>query len=352
MGVRLPAEYQEVEYLESDKNSYIDTGVIFSEANYTVLTDIMLLASQDTNLFGMRGYSSGNHSAFVVGAKNAGIESGTNWQILNNASSWHYSTNKDVFRNQKYSIKYQYNNTGVLLNVDDIDQIVLSFTPRWNDFVDLPMYLFVQNSGYREVRADECYKMRCYSFIVNRNNVTVLNLIPCYRRADNVPGMYDLISSTFLTNLGTGEFTVGPDVIDSISPLMVAWRRGLIASSGNVRPIRLEHGGLNGGLPSNGAVDLAYRARSNRCAAVMRGKTYTFNVQQTAGISVYFSTWTYDDADGLSPVTNKPWLAVGEPFTPDRDFVKILISINGPGATNKRINLDELVAPEIRRVFD
>ena len=208
----LPAEYQQVEFLESDKNSYIDTGVIFSEANYTVLADIMLLASQDANLFGMREYLSGNHSAFVVGANNPGIESGTNWQILDNAAGWHYSTNNDVFRNQKYSIKYQYNNTGALLNVDGIDQIALSFTPRWNDFVDLPMYLFVQNSGYRAIRANECYKMRCYSFIVNRNNVTVLNLIPCYRKADNVPGMYDLISSTFLTNLGTGTFTVGPDI--------------------------------------------------------------------------------------------------------------------------------------------
>lgn len=207
----LPAEYQQVEFLESDKNSYIDTGIIFTEANYTVLADIMLLAKQDANLFGMRKSASYN-SAFVVGAANATASVGTKWQILDNNANWRYSPNNDVFLDRRYSIDYQYNNTGALLNVDGNNEIAVSFTPRWRDFIDLPLYLFVQNSGYRAIRVDECYKMRYYSFIVNRNAVAVLNLVPCYRKANNTPGMYDLISREFLTNLGTGTFTVGPDI--------------------------------------------------------------------------------------------------------------------------------------------
>lgn len=36
--------------------------------------------------------------------------------------------------------------------------------------------------------------------------------IPCYRKADNVIGMYDTVSQTFLINAGTGTFTKGSDV--------------------------------------------------------------------------------------------------------------------------------------------
>lgn len=45
------------------------------------------------------------------------------------------------------------------------------------------------------------------------NNGTHVHLIPCYRKSDNVAGMYDIVSDTFYTNSGTGTFTVGADVI-------------------------------------------------------------------------------------------------------------------------------------------
>lgn len=37
-------------------------------------------------------------------------------------------------------------------------------------------------------------------------------LIPCKRKSDNKPGMYDTINRRFLTNIGTGEFTCGPNI--------------------------------------------------------------------------------------------------------------------------------------------
>lgn len=49
-------------------------------------------------------------------------------------------------------------------------------------------------------------------FKVSHKNTVIHNLIPCYRRSDMKPGMYDLISRTFLTNQGTGEFLLGPSI--------------------------------------------------------------------------------------------------------------------------------------------
>lgn len=43
------------------------------------------------------------------------------------------------------------------------------------------------------------------------NNDEICHCYPVYRKADNKPGMYDLVNGVFYTNQGTGEFSVGPD---------------------------------------------------------------------------------------------------------------------------------------------
>ena len=55
---------------------------------------------------------------------------------------------------------------------------------------------------------------RIYTFeMYNSQNEKISNLIPCYRKSDSVAGMYDSVNNRFLTNQGTGIFTVGSDVI-------------------------------------------------------------------------------------------------------------------------------------------
>jgi len=43
----------------------------------------------------------------------------------------------------------------------------------------------------------------------------VRNMIPCYRRSDLKPGMYDTVNNVFYTNSGSGEFILGPVVEES-----------------------------------------------------------------------------------------------------------------------------------------
>ena len=50
------------------------------------------------------------------------------------------------------------------------------------------------------------------SFKVTRDNVEILNFVPCYRKSDGIVGMYDTVSKTFFTNTGTDAFTKGADV--------------------------------------------------------------------------------------------------------------------------------------------
>lgn len=83
-------------------------------------------------------------------------------------------------------------------------------------------------------------------FAIKRDSTLVLNLIPCYRKSDNVIGMYDTVSGTFFTNAGTGVFSKGSDVNDYKIPVSVQGinllgdhnRSTLVTGSGS-------YGGLN-----------------------------------------------------------------------------------------------------------
>ena len=52
-------------------------------------------------------------------------------------------------------------------------------------------------------------KFRIYNYKLTKNNSLVRNFVPCYRKSDNVIGMYDIINKTFYTNAGSGTFTKG-----------------------------------------------------------------------------------------------------------------------------------------------
>lgn len=60
-------------------------------------------------------------------------------------------------------------------------------------------------------------KAKWYYCKILENNQLVQNLIPARRNSDNVLGMYDTISNTFLTNAGTGEFIAGGVVVPTPS---------------------------------------------------------------------------------------------------------------------------------------
>lgn len=51
-------------------------------------------------------------------------------------------------------------------------------------------------------------KFKLYTFKAYSGSTLIRDLIPCYRKSDNVTGMYDRVSEAFFTNAGTGEFII------------------------------------------------------------------------------------------------------------------------------------------------
>lgn len=68
------------------------------------------------------------------------------------------------------------------------------------------IFLFGLNDGNHLIQAGPgciIYEMRFYT-----SDKLLMEFIPCVRKSDSKPGMYDTVTKTFYTNAGSGEFIV------------------------------------------------------------------------------------------------------------------------------------------------
>lgn len=193
---RVPTAYQEVEYIESTGTQYIDTEYK-PNFNTKVEADVEVPASASNNclLFGGRN---------VYGSQM--FETGWN-------------TSKEM--SNDYGAYREFTQTaydGRMLVVRDKEKLLVngnlvSSVTGASDFtspVNMTLFCWNQTAG---VVASNGFKV--YSCKVYDNGVPVRYFVPCYRKSDNVIGMYDLVSGTFFINAGTGTFTKGSDVVES-----------------------------------------------------------------------------------------------------------------------------------------
>lgn len=209
MGVRLPPEYQEVEYLESTGEAqWIDVGFPITD---TLSMELTFSAVTIITTKYYMGFYSGNSGDFYI------YNSMSKFQTVYGCS-YLGVVGKSV-DTEKHTYYFAFENGNAV--VRENGNIIISATK----FKPLKSnkHIMIAGTGFSDQN-----KVRTYAFVAHDGANKVANFVPCYRKSDNKPGMYDLVSDEFFTNAGTGEFLVGPDVIGSISPLMVAWRRMLM----------------------------------------------------------------------------------------------------------------------------
>lgn len=215
MGVRLPAEYQEVEYIQGRVNanpSYIDTLYI-----PTINTKLRVkFMPNDINGIGYFGARKDPYRFYC-----ATFSTGTQLSCGMTINSWPSVKLPIVYGNIYDALiaNGQSNINGTAISTTSID------ASQWSDSVGT-IRLWSLNS------TDSTYEnatAKYYLCQIWEDNVLVRDFVPCYRKSDSEPGMYDLVSKTFYTNQGTGEFLVGPDVVNHISPRLMDRRRALIA---------------------------------------------------------------------------------------------------------------------------
>lgn len=62
---------------------------------------------------------------------------------------------------------------------------------------------------FRVLNDNRVFLGKIYSTKVYDDNILIRDLVPCYRKSDNVIGMFDLVNNVFYTNAGSGTFLKG-----------------------------------------------------------------------------------------------------------------------------------------------
>ena len=196
----LPAEYQQVDYLQSSGAQYIKTGINSGiPTNFYVKYEATAINSNNY-IFGTwdsvgRYFVSYNSSGLQwLGYRDSAYSGGT--MALNSVCELTGTLKPGTQNLYKDGVlQSSGTNSGAITAQMEIVVFAVNYGPL----------------GKPPIQAYTSGKM--YRFTLYNNLATILDYIPCYRKSDNKPGMYDLVTNTFFTNAGTGaDFSVGNNV--------------------------------------------------------------------------------------------------------------------------------------------
>lgn len=186
---RLPSAYQEVEYIESSWTQYIDTWV---KASNTISTELVMRPNMSyTSEYAVLWNAWSADALFLM-------EYQWKYRLHNWGNYWDFAN----ITNEKTTIET--NSTWIIIN-----GVSYSLTAGSN-YSNGNICLF--DTGDNAFGWAKKGRFKAYSLQISNNNVWVRDFIPCYRIADSIIWMYDLVNDVFYTNAGTWTFTKWPDV--------------------------------------------------------------------------------------------------------------------------------------------
>lgn len=208
---RLPREYQEVEYLESTGTQYIDTSTYVTSKNCSMKTKVYTPSMPGGEKDIASNYMLGDDGRIVLGLYENKVFA---YAKTSNSSVGEPNAFSKVFYGvQTLTIEAIYNSlrTSKTLTVNGSEySSIYTADPR---NTSKTICLFRQGAGGNR------FIGKMYYFEYSEDTIIKISLVPCYRKSDNKPGMYDLCgsicpltNSAFYINAGSGEFLVGPDV--------------------------------------------------------------------------------------------------------------------------------------------
>lgn len=187
----------EIEYLESTGTQYIDTGVGLSADCVAEITAQFLAVGSSMQV--MAGsMSSTRNSGIIIALPSSGNLYCSVGDYTQTATSTAAKTDKHDFKIERLTA---YNNQR--LTVDGSTTTGASNSGRIST---ASAYLFAMNYSM----AVNYSVGRIWSYKLTKSGSVVFDAIPV--RVGQVGYMYDRVSGQLFGNLGTGNFTLGPDV--------------------------------------------------------------------------------------------------------------------------------------------
>lgn len=191
----LPPEYQQIQYIENDWNAYINTNYIpkaktefdleFEPVSYINTYDTIMWTrvSTTSNALWFWFYAAQDRNYIEFSPENLDPAS-VSWRSL-------WTRYKVTYHNKVIS--------------DWTNSLTLNHTQDCTH----PLFLFTWNNNWS---AAEPSKIKIYSLKLYEDWTIIHNYIPCFRKSDNVVWLYDIVTSTFLTNAWSWSFTAWPDI--------------------------------------------------------------------------------------------------------------------------------------------
>lgn len=203
----LPKGYTQVDYIESTGTQYLDTRLILMQDNSIEMKISSNQVASNRMLFGSRSSANSNNIAMVQAQNGLVLD-------FNNSS---YSTYRLTYNNSINTQYILYVSKDKRIVYDSNKNVLAQNTTLCNNTITTPQTatLFYINPKPSNTWYNASAKI--YYCKIWNNDTLVRDLIPCYRNSDNEVGMYDLVTNTFLTNKGTGTFTYGEIVSDTIN---------------------------------------------------------------------------------------------------------------------------------------
>lgn len=204
--IELPDSYQRTEYLESTGTQYIDTGY-FINPKTKIECEFQFTDStkKQQRVFGSADTTNTRLDCYVKDS----LQLGWNWTEQDNQTNLNVNTNYTIDTNKHKIIIDGVNKTVKLDNIYT-SSIAGNFNKTSTTSLGIMAHITTNITGYAY--------LKLYSFKIYDNNALVRNLVACYRKSDNVAGLYDLVNDVFYTNNGTGTFAVGGDKNNVITP--------------------------------------------------------------------------------------------------------------------------------------
>lgn len=194
--ITLPSAYQRVEYISKANSSgaYINTNYV-PEMNTNVYVRASIDGKRDQKFFGGFGTGSGAGAGFALAQVDDTWRAtiGVGWTAIGTAVVDEPTDFLVELRETQYTIWID-------------NQALLHGGERELYY---PLYIFAAN--YNNSVAGG-FGGNIYRVTVRRGDTVLRDYIPCYRKADGVIGMYEIVTETFLTNAGGGSFGKGADV--------------------------------------------------------------------------------------------------------------------------------------------
>ncbi len=202
---QLPKDYQEVEYIESSGTQYIDTG--YKPTTDNMEAEIKCKLPSDTGSLSLFGANANSYPYFLTPYTNSSYGTRVFKHWIGNSGGILSITLSEIS-----VVKYKINNGTLTCNVNGSQT-----SSSYSGSIQCGYNIFVFCKNNYGTPIENGYGYALYSFKLYDNNVLVRDFVPCYRKSDNVIGLFDLVQQKFYSNAGSGTFLKGANVQNTTS---------------------------------------------------------------------------------------------------------------------------------------